>query len=1123
MRRSVLIVMLLCAAVAWGDDGEMLRRDLSKTPDEHTEHAAMTMLELYVPAQTSDGTLLETDGIVYYLPDGTAVPDDTYENNRLYARPLIAFFQDGHGEEVEGTAFMHGERDAFAAVSLDDGETWKRSNLSKSAELSSFKIKADGRKRVPYPGDVVRLFAASAGNKAIVVWASRYCGGGNPSYAMENDPDRINVATLMDLDLEACTDEDLITTPCLYLEDHFGVSGSQGSSDFADEGFPEIGEVPYSCMWAARGVLLPPAADGEISNFVWFKPERLTSGRRDANRMEVHCEAGAGCVATWQEDPEGLRPGEGEGPGEGFSGAIAHHETDTWYSYISWDNFDLVATDDGYGNLYAETGSVVTWVAENVTGSPSAAVPMSIPVRLTDNAMCTMRDSFNPGEWNQLVDDDPYCYMDFDDTGTFDICSEVVDLTVPDPASGQPSTIFNVCLAEDGRLMRGNTASTRPRTNLRGYDFDGDGAYDSAWVIAAYEESKGLGEEELDAGLVDTSSDDEMTKIDMGKNIWYHTFDMSEPEVVSQGLILNQPAQYKVDFQTVGRLVSAGDEEFNFMLIDPDPIYSDQAALGEDSTTLYQTEIARRFSLISQDVADVGPSGTVAFAMWKQGIIRRGGPADVMARRFVVPDEFDPAVDNPYDYANMVCDRWSFDDGSNPRYVKGICLDSAIGLSNTELGDCEDGTSGAECAELFSWNEYFDDRLGVSQGGAEIVKVETWSQVDPATVDDEGNFDDTSWANPYDVAKGHRGFMDGDFIMVLYAWSPNWLANTVGHDNYNLYVRRSFDGGQTWTTTPASFAHTDGVTYTGNGTTTCEWMTMDTCDAGPVSASGECPVCTTYAAGDFEQARNLSQLVGTGETILDPRYSPTRPSITVESVYSDDEIDFSSYVVPYLDDTRDPSRFFMVYETGDNTTVAEGEAEPLDLYYSRGVNWGDHFLVWAELTDLTTCLPSADTEDDYDLSGFCNEFDWVEGSQNSLSGEASVTANPGGTQFYAVWNQEDVDGDEVIASDAWFRRVAFYDGYIPAEDDPTGPGNTDEDGDTYIADWDGGNDCDDGNPFIHPGATEICDDGIDQDCDGIDPACEPPPACWPKGTPCDSSTALECCSGMCHPVKHTCK
>ncbi len=36
----------------------------------------------------------------------------------------------------------------------------------------------------------------------------------------------------------------------------------------------------------------------------------------------------------------------------------------------------------------------------------------------------------------------------------------------------------------------------------------------------------------------------------------------------------------------------------------------------------------------------------------------------------------------------------------------------------------------------------------------------------------------------------------------------------------------------------------------------------------------------------------------------------------------------------------------------------------------------------------------------------------------------------------------------------------------------------------------GGDDCDDSNADIHPGATEVCGDGIDQDCNGTDLSCD---------------------------------
>ncbi len=1022
---GIMLLISMIVTTAFADDGPMFRKNVSSNPEGESEHAALKMLPLYVPPQSSDGTLL-TEGIDYFNSDGTLV------ETREYVRPLIGFYTDGHVTLIEEEGYGgfpgHGERDAFGAVSLDDGATWNRTNLSNSADESSFKIKLGGRQKYAYPGDVGRTFLAADGNKVLAVWVSRYCGSGNPTYAItEAEQDLLApylVAEGLVSDVTACTDEDP-TTVCTYLEDSFGVAGSQGSSDLADEGLPLVGELPYACMWSARGTLQPPGEDG-LSTFSWFKAERLSSGVRDANRPEAVCVKGAGCVATWQEDPEGIRPGEGEGPGEGWSGAIAHHQTDTWYSYISWDDFDLVTDDtDTYGTFYNTTGSIADWLAANPTGRPKASVPMSVPVRLTDNSMCAAQDD------TEDSDSKAYCYIDYDGSGIADFCASTVSVEIETPEG--PTSTIDMCVTEDGRLMRGNTASTRARLGLHGYsstvDFNFDpnnsnkddvlASIDSAWFSMSYEENKGLGEDGEEVEV----SDDPAEKIDMGKNVWYHTFDMFHPELVSQGLMLNQPAIYPDDFSDPLGLLSPDDSlGYNFFTIDPDPIYETQAGID---TTLYQTEISRRPSPISQEWYDVGDSRTVAFHLWKQGIIRRGGPADIMGRRFVIPDEFDSRLDNPYDYGNMVCeDGWAFDDGSNPRYIKGLCPSPAVNLSgNTILtGECGDTTA---CQDAFPFSEYFDDLAG----GTAIPKIWTWEQYGPGYgaslpfAPEETSFDDTSWEDPYDVAKGHRGFLRGDMLMTMYAWSPNWMANTVGHDNYNLYNRRSFDGGMTWSTTPASLD--------GNGTTTCEWM-------GPAGSDTEYPVCTTYAAGEFEQTRNVSQLVGNKVTILDPRYSPTARSITAISV-STPSLPEGFFAPEYDDDTRDPSRYFMVYETGDNTTVAVGEAEPLDLFYSRAINWGDDYLVWQDTADTSACLPSAEVTE---LVNFCNEFDALEGSQFYESGEASITTSPGGTFFYAVWNQIDFDNDgHEIGSDVWFRRVLFLDDYVPGETPTNGTPN----------------------------------------------------------------------------------
>lgn len=146
MRVFVILSLILLPLSVFADDGEMLRRNVSKTPELESEHAALRMLPVYVPPQTSGGELLES--IDYPLQDGTL--DEALSESRSYVRPLILHYTDGHVETIDEDGYGgfpgHGHRDAFAAVSLDDGATWQRTNLSNSGDLSSFTIREKKKK-----------------------------------------------------------------------------------------------------------------------------------------------------------------------------------------------------------------------------------------------------------------------------------------------------------------------------------------------------------------------------------------------------------------------------------------------------------------------------------------------------------------------------------------------------------------------------------------------------------------------------------------------------------------------------------------------------------------------------------------------------------------------------------------------------------------------------------------------------------------------------------------------------------------------------------------------------------------------------------------------------------------
>jgi hypothetical protein len=1028
-----------------GNPGAPFKKTISKAqgqtntdPVSEAGHVFIDTMKFYVPSKSSDGAVTD---IIYHNVDGAEV------ETRSFAKPQIGVYIYGPVEKIDGIGFVgHGKRDAYAAVSLDDGTTWKRTNLSQSADDSSiavtyYKIKdkkndnannGNGKKNdYDYPGDVINVFQATAGNKALVAWPSRYCKSGSPNYSLETSDlaRRDAIAAYLGIDLTSPSPDDL------YLVDMYGVAGKQGIVDYTEDKFEQnqpAGEVPYSCLWSARGTL-ELEEDGTYA-MVWRKAERLTSGRRDVNRVEVKCMSGAGCAITWQEDPEGLRPGQGLGPGEGWSGAVANSQTDVWYSYIPWASFDLVEDPNDSTNIltYEE------FIAAGHETKPQVAIPMAMPMRVTDNAKCNVTNPLPYCNGSAISANHPDVLKPLD-FGMKDMCADTVQIP-----TGPMDTLADVCVTEDGLPLIGNIAATRPRLGLFGYDSDSDGITDSAWVVFEAEESKGLGAFFFDSatGLpcVEGSSDT-CGVADDGKNIWYYTFSMSLVDqaagtdngllanLTSHGNMLNQP---EVNWQT---------GQFH-----PVINTADMWMFGDYDYDIYRTEIARRGSLLAQPIAKAQSSTSrlIALPAWKQGIMNQGGPADMMVRRIVLPAVFNPAVDNPYAFTNMICGNWLVAGGVNPYYPDGLCGDAAINLSGYVPDICTDsqGEPGntVPCPTVDPATGIGDTNpilQGLVQGEGDTTKVLTWHQCPGATsvvsnseglapvtcAEGDNNLADQSWYNPLDVSKGHRGYLDGDFVMLMYAWSPNWRLNAKGNDRYELYIRRSFDGGQSWTTLPPSFVGSDGNAFSGSGTVTCE-----TYRSTQSQASGdliEPHACWSYAAGAPEQARNVTQLKSMRFTTLDPRFAPTAASI----------VDVNG--MP-LEDVRNPSRYFIVYETGDNSTVEVGEAEPLNLYYSRAIQFGDHYQVWAEEAEATSiCYPS-DPHDDTSVpteligSGFCNEWDDLEGRRDTQASEASIEANPGGEFLYGVWAQweHDETTGELLDSDAMFRRVWYIDGYV---------------------------------------------------------------------------------------------
>ena len=561
-------------------------------------HNILRKLDVTVAPTTADGNVSDVATTEYVHPIVVA-----------YAEQVIGDYAMNDGSADIGDPY-HID-DIFVSTSLDGGKTWKKINVSNTADKSSINVTWDTQYadnnaysagNVAYPGHSHKPSMQVSGNNILVSWNDKYCPSGNPLELEPVDPDADKI---------------------VYPDDLWKVNGKQGSinydlkcdipddpntkaideSNCAPNG-NEVYEVPFSCVWTARATFDPAGGENGEGVFTWHQAEQLTAAVRDSNKIWIAEAPGVGFAMSWQEDPEGLREGKGAGPGDGWSGATTNHGADIWYSYLNWDDFNL-------------TVDVEEEVAEEDTlVKPKSLVNLSYPVRISDNESCNNEDQkFYCQQLAGVIENTFKPEVE---------CTEWIDANSD---QGKPKCQTNVLdplwLNDDENnlttvILDGDTGASRPAIAIMKTGVEGE-----AVVVLAYEETKGLNE--TDPGVPDQDKTNE-TDIDStdiaveGKIALFESFPFANPVTLSPGHIVNPR-------------VETSDE------------YKEQ--YPDAPETIYEN--ARRVVLITQVDRCVAEGTEFNFGvMYKMGVETRGGASDMFVRlnRGFTADTFVNADEN---------------------------------------------------------------------------------------------------------------------------------------------------------------------------------------------------------------------------------------------------------------------------------------------------------------------------------------------------------------------------------------------------------------------------------------------------------------------------------------------
>jgi len=173
-------------------------------------------------------------------------------------------------------------------------------------------------------------------------------------------------------------------------------------------------------------------------------------------------------------------------------------------------------------------------------------------------------------------------------------------------------------------------------------------------------------------------------------------------------------------------------------------------------------------------------------------------------------------------------------------------------------------------------------------------------------------------------------------------------------------------------------------------------------------------VCTTFGPGEFEQARNMSQLANNKSSVIEPRIvkapgTITDPETGLWTGIPEDKNRFGMYYVSYGTATNEKK----VFDEEIGKWV-KPEAAPMDLFYSFSLDLGETHveIAW----DV-----NPDSEGNY-AGETVYRWDYLaKGPQEQ--GEAQLRMTPDGSRFYATWVQEGYDKKCNYGSDIWFRRI----------------------------------------------------------------------------------------------------